>query len=143
MGPDTRFDHCFAAQAIEVRQVLTRLRRASVLRGLPAEAVDSCELVLAEAMNNIVEHAYGGGDGALRLTLLRGRHHVICRLLDQGRPLPGLALPPARLPAQDDSPAEGGYGWFLIHSLSQRLHYRRADGMNRLFIVVSVNSDAA
>ncbi|OYU20074.1 MAG: anti-sigma factor [Rhodobacteraceae bacterium PARR1] len=128
---------------MEVRLVLTRLRRASVLRGLSPESAESCELVLAEAMNNIVEHAYGGGDGSLRLTLLRGRHHVICRLLDRGRPLPGLTLPPGRLPPQDDSPAEGGYGWFLIHSLSQRLHYRRADGMNRLFIVVTANSRAA
>ncbi len=143
MGPDCRFDHSFAAQPVEVRAVLARLRRASVLRGVPPNAAQSCELVLAEAMNNIVEHAYAGAHGCLRLTLLRGRHHLICRLLDRGRPLPGLALPSARLPAQDDSPAEGGYGWFLIHSLSHRLHYRRTDGLNRLLIVVAANNLAA
>lgn len=143
MGPDCRFDLSFAARAPEVRQALLRLRRASVLHGLSADAVECCELVLAEAMNNIVEHAYGDADGSLRLTLLRGRHRVICRLMDCGRPMPGLTLPPCRLPVQDDSLAEGGYGWFLIYSLSKRLHYRRADGMNRLFIVVPDNSDAA
>lgn len=142
MGSDSRFDHSCPAHAIEVREALRCLRRASVLRGLSAGAIESCELVLAEAMNNIVEHAYAEADGSLRLTLLRGRHRVICRLMDCGRPMPGLTLPPCRLPAQDDSLAEGGYGWFLIHSLSQRLHYRRADGMNRLFIVVQANSDA-
>ncbi len=146
MGPDCRFDHSFAARPPEVTAVLRRLRRSSVLQGLSADAVDCCALVLAEAMNNIVEHAYGDADGSLRLTLLRGRHRVICRLLDCGRPMPGLTLPPSRLPAPDapdDSLAEGGYGWFLIHSLSRRLHYCRADGMNRLIIVVPDNNDAA
>ncbi len=146
MGPDGRFDCSFAARAPEVRQVLRLLRQDSVLRGLSADAVDCCELVLAEAMNNIVEHAYGAADGSLRLTLLRGRHRVICRLMDCGRPMPGLTLPPSRLPApdaSDDSLAEGGYGWFLIHSLSQRLHYRRRGGLNWLFIVVPDTNDAA
>ena len=143
MGPDRRFDQCFAAQPMQVRAVLTRLRQASVMRGLSPDAAECCELVLAEAMNNIVEHAYAGADGALRLTLLRGRHRMICRLLDRGRALPGLTLPRGCLPDQIDSLAEGGYGWFLIHSLSQRLHYRRADDMNRLIIVVSDNTPAA
>lgn len=146
MGPDGRFDLSFVARAAEVREALLCLRRASVLHGLSADAIKCCELVLAEAMNNIVEHAYGDVDGPLRLTLMRGRHRVICRLMDCGRPMPGLTLPPCRLPAPDapdDSLAEGGYGWFLIHSLSQRLHYRRAEGMNRLFIVVPDTSDAA
>lgn len=143
MGPEGRFDLSFAARAPEVRNALLRLRQDSVLTGLSPDAIDCCELVLAEAMNNIVEHAYGEMGGSVRLTLLRGRHRVICRLMDCGRPMPGLTLPPGRLPVQDDSLAEGGFGWFLIHSLSQRLHYRRANGMNRLFIVVPDNSDAA
>lgn len=127
--------------------MLIRLRHATVLRGLPPAVAECCELVLAEAMNNIVEHAYDDAGGLLRLTLLRGRQHVICRLLDRGRPLDGLRLPLARSPIPDrmpdGGPTEGGYGWFLIHSLSQRLHYRRADGMNRLFIVVPADNAAA
>ena len=139
---ERRFDQCFAADAGAVRAALVHARRAPVLRDLPSDAADCCELVLAEAMNNIVEHAYADGSGPVRLTLMRARQRVICRLLDRGRPLPGLALPLGTLPVSD-SVREGGYGWFLIHSLSQRLIYRRSAGTNRLFIVVPANKRAA
>jgi serine/threonine-protein kinase RsbW len=139
---ERRFDQCFAADAAAVRAALIHARRASVLRDLPADAADCCELVLAEAMNNIVEHAYAESGGPVRLTLMRARRRVICRLLDRGQPLPGLTLPRGALPVSD-SPREGGYGWFLIHSLSQRLIYRRSAGTNRLFIVVPANNRAA
>ena len=142
MVPDRRFDQSFAADAMAVRTALMHARAAPVLRDLPTDTADCCELVLAEAMNNIVEHAYGPTDGPLRLTLMRGRRRLICRLVDRGRPMPGLSLPQADLPP-DDSLAEGGYGWFLIHSLSQRLVYRRIAGINHLFIVLAANSSDA
>jgi len=140
---EARFDQSFCADAMAVRAVLTRLRRERVLHGLSDMAAESCELVLAEAMNNIVEHAYPGQGGPLRLTLLRDGDRVTCRLLDHGRPMPGLRLPPGALPETGDSPAEGGYGWFLIHRLTERLVYRRAGRMNLLLLVVSETDSAA
>lgn len=140
---DARFDQCIRADAMAVRAVLTRLRRDRVMQGLSDSAAESCELVLAEAMNNIVEHAYPGQGGPLRLTLLRDGDRVTCRLLDRGRPIPGLRAPPGNAPVAGDSPAEGGYGWFLIHRLTERLVYRRAGRMNMLLLVVSETDSVA
>ena len=138
--------HCaqviIPADPMAVRDGLRALFDTILLRSLPEDGRGTAEIVLAAALNNIVEHAYGPTDGPLRLTLMRGRRRLICRLVDRGRPMPGLSLPQADLPP-DDSLAEGGYGWFLIHSLSQRLVYRRIAGINHLFIVLAANSSDA
>ena len=130
------------ADPLAVREGLKALFDTILLRSLPEDRRGTAEIVLAEALNNIVEHAYAESGGPVRLTLMRARRRVICRLLDRGQPLPGLTLPRGALPVSD-SPREGGYGWFLIHSLSQRLIYRRSAGTNRLFIVVPANNRAA
>lgn len=138
MANKPRFDHQFTAHPLQVRDALTQMRRAPVLSGASGAVSEICELVLAEAMNNIVEHAYAGQGGPLRLTMARTPSRVICRLQDRGRPMPGLVLPAGELAASIiDDPTEGGYGWFLIRSLSHRLIYQRAEAGNRLFIAIS------
>ena len=50
-------------------------------------------------------------------------------------PLPGLRLPEGTAPpavTPRESLPEGGFGWFLIRALTERLDYARADGENRL-----------
>ena len=58
-----------------------------------------------------------------------------CQVRDNGRPLPGSALPagdppdPAR---RTPELAEGGFGWLLIRGLAHGLRYHRSGGMNVL-----------
>lgn len=94
----------------------------------------SWEMALAECLNNIAEHAYeerGDGKIDLWLTVAQGRLHVMIR--DQGTPLPNESLPIAKAPdvscGLDDLP-EGGFGWFLIHSVTENLRYARRGAEN-------------
>jgi serine/threonine-protein kinase RsbW len=54
--------------------------------------------------------------------------------MDRGRPMPDLKLPPGELlPFFDgQDPPEGGFGWYLIRSLTQDLQYQRVQDQNIL-----------
>jgi serine/threonine-protein kinase RsbW len=119
-----------------VRAALGGLSAAIAPLALTLEEAASVQLVLAEALNNIVEHAYAGVDGDHIAILVRqcsdGLH---CRLRDSGAPMPDGQAPLGDYsgPATciDDQP-ESGFGWFLIRNLARDLEYRRVDGGNEL-----------
>ena len=122
------------ADPAAVREGLRALFDTLLLRGLPAAERGTAEIVLAEALNNIVEHAYARDSGRIELTLQLHQSELVCRIEDQGAAMPGDRLPDGNLRAitgTDDLP-EGGFGWHLIRTLSRDLHYRRIDGRNQL-----------
>ena len=121
----------------EIRAALDRVRRALRDAGWDDEARGTAELVLAEALNNIVEHAYSDAD-------LPGPIHIACHhapdglhlaVSDEGLPMPDLQAP-LGLPQEIDRPVcdlpEGGFGWFLIRDLAKDLSYRRLAQENRI-----------
>lgn len=103
---------------------------------------DMFQIVLAETLNNVVEHAYHFEDGhPITLTLLRDCNAVTCLVQDQGCAMPGKVLPMGSEPdldvAQADLP-EGGFGWFLIFSMAESVLYESNDTTNTLTIRLSV-----
>ena len=129
------FHAVFAADQAAVRAAL-RAALARFVRQVSAEEAGTMELVLAEVLNNIVEHAFAeGGPGRIELTITRDALGLTCRVEDDGAPMPGGLLPAGRLPsnavAVEDLP-EGGFGWFLIRDLTRELSYVRDGGRNLL-----------
>ena len=115
-----------------VREAVTRAVAALDAAGLDAHVRDIAEIVLAEALNNVVHHAYGGRPGGgIRLCLSIAPEGVHVDIADSGGPMPGLCLPPGTPPVVEDLP-EGGFGWYLIRTLTCDLAYSREDGENRL-----------
>lgn len=119
---------------LAVREALTALFDRLIAGPLHDEARDAAQIVLAEALNNIVEHAYALAPGEIEVTIDLSPGGMICHIMDAGLPMPGGALPDgalAPLASADDLP-EGGFGWHLIRTLSEDLHYRREGGRNLL-----------
>ncbi len=115
-----------------VRHALEQTMADRILTGLSDSLRQNTEIVLAEVLNNIVEHAYCGTTGPIRIWLRReGATGLACRIEDQGGPLPGSVVPQSDLP-EAGSLAEGGFGWFLIRSLASGLEYRRQGDVNCL-----------
>lgn len=119
----------FASGELEVRSALGRLKRGLAPMQLAEADESSVELVLGEVLNNVVEHAYGPDASGRILMECTPRHGALHFCVhDCGRALPGLRLPDGRPPdverPLDDLP-EGGFGWFLVHSLVESLAYRR------------------
>lgn len=113
-----------ASRAI-LKQIVRRLKAMGVTRS----SNESIEIVLAEALNNVVEHAYAGrADGPLELRAYVSGAMVRFELVDEGAPMPGLSPPQGSTVPDDIDPMdtpEGGFGWHLIRSLTHDLSYFR------------------
>jgi len=103
---------------------------------LPADLCDTAEVVVAEALNNVVEHAYAESpDGWIYLDLRIAAPCLFVCVRDRGGPMPGLTPPDGKTPSTDvplDDLPEGGFGWFLLHTLTQDLTYSRTENCNKL-----------
>lgn len=132
-GPVIAVSIRFPATAASVRATLLRIFGPPAALPLNAEGAATAQLVLAEVLNNIVEHAYRdlAGDILLTCRLAEGGGLRV-RVEDRGSPLPaGAALPGLPAPLAEGL-SEGGYGWFLIRTLTRDLAYQRQDGRNVL-----------
>lgn len=140
-GPRERaFSLSFPATPEDVSRKLCDLGKSFEAEGFPQSLCDNVMLVLGEVCNNIVEHAVERPDRdiGLRITEVRGRLHIETR--DRGNALPARLLGTPDLPdlgnSIDDLP-EGGFGWFIIHSLVDDMTYERDKGMNCLSFSVA------
>ncbi|NDW00251.1 ATP-binding protein [Salipiger sp. PrR002] len=127
------------ACAAEVRAALAEVAAMLSAHQVSPEARGAIELVLAEALNNIVEHAYApatAGDIGLRVSL--EGEQALLQVCDRGSAMPGLVLPEGRLKplGHDRDLPEGGFGWYLIRKLASEVRYRRFGGENVLDIVM-------
>lgn len=130
------FHHSFAADPLSVRKAL-RAALARFTRNMTGDEAGTLELLLAEVLNNIVEHGYGEtGHGMITLSMVRDGRGLSCSVSDDGIELPAdcinrkIASETLR-PHPGDLP-EGGFGWFLIRDLAEDLGYHRVDGRNLL-----------
>ena len=133
---------CIATQSA-VRDLLIDLRTWLRAANLSEENCGTVEIALAEALNNVVEHAYPADmPGGIALDLALTDACLRCELRDQGAALPGLGPPDSGLPPIDgprESLPEGGFGWSLIRTLTSRLSYARRNGENRLTLEFNLN----
>lgn len=130
---------------IAVRNSLATLLACPILRSLDDTTRDTAEIVLAEVFNNIVEHAYANNSGEINVTLHQQSEGIYVVVCDSGHPLPLGELPLGALPSIDLSKElpEGGFGWFLIRSLVQRLSYKRNDTCNQVSFLLPAQPKAA
>ena len=136
----------FSPSADEVRKALGDLRRHMEQARICSDLIARVELVLAELLNNIVEHACAdvpGGWIVIRTRLARDGLHVT--ILDNGMP-PPFHLLDRGLPEQaphDDLPLaalpEGGFGWYLIRHLACDLALDSVLACNRLRLRVPLH----
>jgi len=69
----------FQARPDVVSTELVGLNQTLVQLGLPIEPLFTLELVLAEVLNNIVEHAYGDtGQGMIGMSMVVREHRITC-----------------------------------------------------------------
>lgn len=132
----------FPSSPLSVRRALQTV--IADLQELELEERGSVELVLAEVLNNVVEHAYGPEErGWISLECASEPDGLHFRIRDEGRAMPEGTPPmgaPSPLPERLDKMPEGGFGWFLIKDLSRDVQYRRIDDMNELTFRINIDT---
>ncbi|MFV0386568.1 ATP-binding protein [Paracoccus sp. (in: a-proteobacteria)] len=129
------FHRILQANAMTVRQTLGEIRDRFA-HEVSADTLGRLELVLAEVLNNVTEHA-GESDfiPLVHLCIVRHEAGLACAITDDGMTLPAECLLPRALPEACDFP-EGGFGWYLIQDLTQALCYYRESQRNFLAFTV-------
>lgn len=111
---------------------------------LSEEDTTSIELILAEALNNVVEHAYPPGQpGNVKLVMRHGRAGILIEVRDTGKPMPDGKTPLGLHPHEkqpDEALPEGGFGWYLIRQLARDVVYDRENGENFLIFRVAIGA---
>jgi serine/threonine-protein kinase RsbW len=135
-GDGRRFHDVFPGDAHSVRAALETAMRAFREMEIADEQTGVVEIVLAEVLNNVVEHAYAEhGRGVIELDVRRQGSTLSFVIRDDGRPMPGGYAPHGSahdLNVAAENLPEGGFGWFLIRELTRDLEYRRLGNRNEL-----------
>ncbi|MFA8387431.1 MAG: ATP-binding protein [Pelagibaca sp.] len=130
-------DLCVPALDRLTPDLLHKVDRALAQSGA-ASLRDDVQIVLAEAINNIVEHAYAGpGFGTVTLRVTLTRTSLCLHLTDWGNPFSEGANPAGQVP-DPQAQSEGGYGWFLIRALASRTRHARTAGQNHLCLLFRI-----
>lgn len=141
--PEPFFTARHAATEHAVRDIMDALRKSLEASDCDADLIGSTTIVVAEALNNVVEHAYADQTpGPMAIEATDDGTSICISITDEGRGLPNAQIPVARLPDASgplETLPEGGFGWYLIHDLTSSLSYRRDGNVNRLDMVLPRN----
>lgn len=131
------FSRRFRADDEVTRLVLAALLAEFADAGIGADDCANAELILAEVLNNVAEHAYAGLGGPVELNVRIDADGLDCLVIDRGCGMPTGDAPNPGAPVLDAANLpEGGFGWHIIRCLTSDLRYRRDGNRNRLMMVI-------
>lgn len=81
------------ATLLDVRQGLRTLMASALVQDLTDDSLDNTELALAEALINVVEHAYASHSGQIKIWLQLTTGELQVQIIYASLPMPG-AEPP-------------------------------------------------
>ncbi len=136
-GAGSGFACVFQSGDMQTRKVMLRLRNHLRTQGVDDATLGTAELVLAEVCNNITEHGYATAPGPIQLVLHCEGDGLVCIVTDYGVPLPE-GTPPSAPPDPPWCLPEGGFGWHIIRTLTDRLDYHCHPGFNRLDLRIPI-----
>ncbi len=130
------------------REALTALLSDLKALDLDIEEAGTIELVVAEVLNNICEHAYSGLEnaGSIEVECVHASDGLHFDIRDAGKPMPNGRTPlgmPANLDVDFMDLPEGGFGWFLIQDLAKDVEYQRIGTRNQLSLRIAVGIKTA
>ena len=135
---------CVQSSELAVREAINGVIDGLRPFALDIEEVGTVEIVLAEALNNIVEHAYPvpAPDQPIDINCNMRSDGLHVTIEDKGHPMPDGKAPIGMAQNLDvdlmDLP-EGGFGWFLIQDLAKDVRYQRHETINRLDLRIAIS----
>ena len=132
----SRINFAIRSDPFEVRQALMNLGAIWDEWNVAPDMRSNAEIAVGEALNNVVEHAHANrSDGKIEMEQAFCDDGLKVEIRDNGAPMPNEAVPNPSLASTEvalQELPEGGFGWFLIHQVTQDLQYKRKEGWNYL-----------
>lgn len=101
--------------------------------GLSPELVFNLNLVLEEAISNVILYAYPEGEHqTIALTAQKDDNRLIFVITDSGKEFDPTQAPDADITLSAEDRPIGGLGIFLIRQIMNKVEYRRIEGKNVL-----------
>lgn len=118
------------------------VREAADLFGLSEPLVGNLNLVLEEAVSNIIFYAYEGEEKEeeIDLSLCYEKPYLVIRLSDKGCPFDPTARQDPDISLTAEERPIGGLGIFLIKKMMDEVSYQRAGDKNVLILKKKITS---
>jgi len=128
----------------EMKRINVALTEFLGEEGVPPDRVRRTRLVVEELIVNIIQHAFEAEtEHTIVLTLRTEPGRVVVTTDDDGKPFDPREAPPPPLGRPIEEQSVGGYGVYLVKSMTKSLEYKRAGGKNRVNAVVEYGSQEA
>lgn len=126
LGPRKRLDLTLPARPSSLLRVRQSLRRLSRGAGFDDDRAFALEVAVGEAINNVIEHAYGPAGGNVRVCAWRDGEAVVVEVSDHGR-------------WRSDRPdgPQRGRGILLMQGLVDSVDFRKAPEGTTVRLMVS------
>jgi anti-sigma regulatory factor (Ser/Thr protein kinase) len=111
---------------------------------VPEETVFAIDLVMNEAVTNVISHAYRDDrTHTIRISLRRDHDAIEIEVIDDGGAFDPLSAPALVVQGDLEEAAIGGRGIHLIRSFTDDRHYRRDSGLNHLKLRIRTSDRGA
>lgn len=142
MKPVKTFDIAFSIDSClpQVRLLSGALRGVAQEVGISSENMSQLDLIMVEAVNNVIEHAYQMEPGhQVRVRLLYSPLRSELVVSDTGRTMPA-EVHSGNHDIQDPfALPEGGWGLSLIQAMADSFHYVTDEQGNHLHIIKTMS----
>ncbi len=99
--------------------------------GVSSEVIFRLDLVLTEAVTNIIKYAYDDDvSHTITIKLAYSKSTIKIEVIDDGRPFDPIQHPEVTLPRSLEEASEGGLGIHLIRNYTDEYHYQRQHNTN-------------
>lgn len=131
MDKDKMTHYSIDSDLSKVRDIASQFQKFSKTEHLGDELTGQLELVLVEAVNNVIEHAYELTKGSIVDVQFEAFDtKVVITITDHGLPVPqSIREMEVSMPDIHALP-EGGWGLGLIHALTDKIEHYIIDNLN-------------
>ncbi|MCB0163386.1 MAG: ATP-binding protein [Anaerolineae bacterium] len=108
--------------------------------GLSGEDAFKLELILSEAVTNVIQHGYADADhGDIEIRVQDQGNRLRVEVRDKAKPFNPLEQAEVVFPRTLDEASEGGLGIHLVRTYTEACFYQRIDHQNVLVMVLAVS----
>jgi serine/threonine-protein kinase RsbW len=123
------------AELTSLPEFLRAVMGAAEASGVPSKTLFEIELVVEEAVVNIISYAYEGGKGDIQVVCRGGGGTpFLVEITDRGRDFDMTRIAAPDISSAIEDRQTGGLGIYFIKKLADRVAYRRENGKNILVI---------